>query len=344
MGGRDLIKHCTLAASRFGGLQRAVRRHNRNRLTVLCYHGVVSNGVCPDPYLYRNTVTADEFESHLRILRGYQPVTAQRVREWLREQRSLPERAVLVTLDDGYRNQLQVAAPLLRKHGVPALVGISTDYIGSDDVLWAMEVDMRVLSWPKPHLRAPDEREFDMPNRAGDRGWISAEIRRQCKTLSNAHRMSYVDEVLRKHPVQDAMLADPELWKFMNWDEVRELHGHDIEIASHTCSHPILSRLAPEDLGDELERSKSRIEEELSAECNSLIYPNGAAGDTTPDVMHAVRSADYDLAFTLMETINPERPDPLAIDRIGIPGHTTIEAFHFRVSGLHSLLRTHRRR
>ncbi|MHC5064995.1 MAG: polysaccharide deacetylase family protein [Planctomycetota bacterium] len=332
------LKSLLLSSSRALGLQALAQWHHRQRLIVLCYHGVVSREQSENAYLYRNTVSVAEFESHLDQLSGCNLVSLAQVLAWVRGEDRLPSRPVLITFDDGYRNNASLAAPILARRGHSALVSVSVDYIDSDRQLWPMEVDLRVLHWPGRSLPLPGGKEVQLEDRR-QRESAAADLRRRCKSLPDAERREYLDAVLRQEELPGEALADEELWRFMSWNEVRELRGMGIEVASHTCSHPILSRLQEAELEHELSASRARIEAELGEPCRTLVYPNGGPEDVTSSVLEAVGRSGYQLAFTLMDAVSPRRPEALAIDRIGIPGHCNRDAFRWRSSGLHSLLR-----
>jgi peptidoglycan/xylan/chitin deacetylase (PgdA/CDA1 family) len=103
-------------------------------------------------------------------------------------------------------------------------------------------------------------------------------------------------------------------------------------------THSILSALSPADLVSELAESKARIESELGHSCPWLAYPNGGASDFSPEVVAAAEAAGYTVAFTLMGRTNSQAIDPLAIDRICIPGELSKDEFDAGVHGFRSLL------
>src|SRR6185312_8808937 len=107
---------------RAGG--RAAHRRLRE-LTVLCYHRVAT-GVGDLPALYRQrgmVVSRSTFEAQMRAVAArFEPVSLAAVCAAARDERSLPEHPVLVTFDDGYRDVLDVAAPVLERTGIPAVV------------------------------------------------------------------------------------------------------------------------------------------------------------------------------------------------------------------------------
>ncbi|MCW2968312.1 MAG: polysaccharide deacetylase family protein [Solirubrobacteraceae bacterium] len=99
----------------------------------------------------------------------------------------------------------------------------------------------------------------------------------------------------------------------LSWDEVRRLAQEGWEIGSHTCSHPRLTQIQDDQLGDELARSRRRIEEELQAPCTSVAYPYG---DVDGRVVAAAREAGYRTGAGLPPHWRPERP--MVIPRVGI--------------------------
>lgn len=99
-------------------------------LLVLSYHDIrddVAPKGDPDPF----AVSTRNFAMHLDWLRahGYVPVSAQAVREARAGRRSLPDKAVLITFDDGLRSTYTHAYPLLRSYGYPALVAVVTSWM-----------------------------------------------------------------------------------------------------------------------------------------------------------------------------------------------------------------------
>lgn len=334
MSARSLV----LALTRACGLQALAHLRCRDRLVVLCYHGVVADDHAEAPYQYRNTVGASEFAAQLDVLaRHHQVVSAGDVLAWVDGAAALPHHAVLITFDDGYRNNLTVAAPILQQRGMTALFSVSTDCIGSEQMLWPMEVDLRLGTWTRDRIPLPDGSETNRPADAAAREQLAVEVRRTCKQLPDAARRTYVAKLAEGGPMPREACRDEELWRFMTWDEVRQLHAMGMHIASHTCSHPILSRLEPEQLEHELVASRRKIEAEVGP-CPALVYPNGGPEDISPAVLAGVERAGYRMAFSLMERVNPVQPQRHQIDRIGIPGHVGMAPFRFRASGLRSML------
>jgi peptidoglycan/xylan/chitin deacetylase (PgdA/CDA1 family) len=319
------------------------RRMNRAKLLVLCYHGVVSDASFAasaargaEFYLYRNAVGLAQFRRQIEMMaKLFSPVSAADVDDWLQGRRELPPNPVLVTFDDGFRNNLTLAAPVLEQFGVPAVFHVATGYIGAGRVLWPLLLDKIIMTWPKRDLPLPDqEATLPLPESPAERVSICQRVRSKCKALRDKARQSYLERLRGENPLNMSNF-DRELVEFLNWDEVRTLHQKGFTIGSHTIEHPILSRLEPDSLARELGDSRLSIEREIGAPCNVLAYPNGHRDDYSAEVVSATRDAGYRLAFTLAGDFNSVGANPLEVSRICISSEVSDNAFRAMVSGLY---------
>ena len=321
-------------------LNRPIHLANANRLTVLCYHGVVEKRLDPQHLQFRTTVSTSDFAEQLQWLpRWFTPVTVAAVRDRLLGRAPLPRHPLLVTFDDGYRNNFTLAAPLLRKYGVPAAFFVSTGYIGTDRLYWYDELKLRLLAWPRRDIRFPGQSESQLwPDEPRDRRDLAQRISTACKTIPNDARLEYTDYVRRETPEWRIDAAGREAIRPMNWDEVRSLSDQGFEIGSHTVDHPILSQLDAEALRRELRGSKSRIEEITGKPCFAIAYPNGTMRDISPAVVAETEAAGYELGFIMDERLHRPDGNRFLISRVSAVGHASLGAMRMRVSGLHSLL------
>jgi peptidoglycan/xylan/chitin deacetylase (PgdA/CDA1 family) len=133
---RALARRAVSAAAYYSGLEE--QRHRvamQDRGVVLMYHRVLSDAPHPgvDPGMF---VTASAFEHHLRLLRSrYDLVTIDAFGEWMTGQRVLTRPPCAITFDDGWRDNYDVAFPLLQRYGATATVFLVTSWIGRDDML-----------------------------------------------------------------------------------------------------------------------------------------------------------------------------------------------------------------
>ena len=331
---KSQIKALGLALVDGLGVNAVARRINQDRLTVLCYHGVIRQDRSQDRFMHENTVSEAEFDAHLRLLASrFHPVSGRQVVEAIEGKAPLPKHAALVTFDDGYKNNLTIAAPLLQKHKIPAIFHVSTDHIETNRLLWPTEAVLRIVHWGEKAIDSPEDRSkaLPLPVDREARRTLAVKLKEQCKKLPTAQKDAYL-EYLRRSPIPQEAL-DAELVGFMDWEEVKALHGLGFEIGSHTVHHPILSRCEGEELARELAESKRAIEDHLQTECFSLAYPNGGREDYNESVQRMAREAGYRVAFVINDALSRAGEDPYAISRICVPGHLPTATFAFMSSG-----------
>src|SRR5688500_1311664 len=124
----------TPAAERFAGMLERVDRRSARVLTILTYHRVDDPGHRPrlDPALL--SATSAEFERHVAyVASSCNPLSLEDLVAIRRGQAEAPDRAVLVTFDDAYRDFAENAWPVLRAHGVPATLFVPTAYAADRD-------------------------------------------------------------------------------------------------------------------------------------------------------------------------------------------------------------------
>lgn len=340
MSVRSRLRHWLIGAAelvgRASGLDSLLRSRCRERLLILCYHGIVPDDVPPSPERLQPHPRCRAFRRHLELLaRRFHVITMDEVRRHIREGAALPPYPAVITFDDGLRNNLTCAAPILRQMGLPATLFLSTGHIGEPHLLWTHEITERIVGWRGPLLPRPGGRP-DLDLRAGwiDRWQLEAEIREGCKTLPHADRLAYLER-LRQEPLRVDPVWQRDLYAFLSWDEVRSLQAQGWTLGGHTVSHSPLLRLSPSELRDELEASRRRIETELGEPCLYFAYPNG---QTSPAVTRAVAEAGYELAFTLAGGFSNRGSHRHELDRINISSMSDA-TFFSKMGGLRSLRR-----
>jgi peptidoglycan/xylan/chitin deacetylase (PgdA/CDA1 family) len=326
-------------------LNRLVSQFYSDRLTVLCYHGVIPGELPPGHPQRVNSVSAAAFREQLEfVCRWFQPVSVSAVRDWCVHEKPLPKRPLLVTFDDGYRNNLTCAAPILKKFGVPAVIFVSTGYINTQRLFWYDELVRRLSLWALPQIPMPGSEDSKIwPSTAKERSALAREVVNTCKRILDEDRLHYLDRI-REHT--GAWAADPAesgVVHPLSWEEVRELVKQGFAIGSHTVEHPILSRLSPSALDEELCGSKACIERETGQPCFSIAYPNGTLADISPAVLARTEAAGYEVGFTMAEQLHRASGNRYRIARVSVPGHAPMGALRTRASGLHTLLTGHDR-
>jgi peptidoglycan/xylan/chitin deacetylase (PgdA/CDA1 family) len=151
-------------------------------------------------------------------------------------------------------------------------------------------------------------------------GWHEAQLRifNYCRTLRNIDKDRLLDRLAGHLKVRVPAEATED-FSSLTWEQIREMHAHGVEFGSHSCSHPICSRLSDEELMSELRTSKQEIEKNLSEPVEVFCFPNGQPEDFSDDVIRLVKNAGYRAAVTTVCGFNGLKgTDPFRLKRISL--------------------------
>jgi peptidoglycan/xylan/chitin deacetylase (PgdA/CDA1 family) len=342
---KSMLERIGKAALPFAGefllLNRILTERRRQCPLVLCYHGVVPDEIAEDPQRYGNLTGLSEFTEQMSLLaRTMTPITPSAFDDWLHNGSPLPDNSVLITFDDGYRNNLTHAAGVLRKFGIPAVIFAVVGCIGTDRLLWPTEIYRSILLWPSAVVPLPDESTIAIPPNDGEkRITLATWVREFCKVLSEESKNFYLSR-LREAALPALEPSEMEMFRFLSWEELCKLHRMGFEVGSHTMEHCVLTRIYAYRLRRELEESRQQIERRLETSCLSFCYPNGQPADYSPQIISQVARAGYRAGFTTNPGACTRHMDPLALHRVSIPGKLSQRAYRSRISGLHDLLKS----
>jgi peptidoglycan/xylan/chitin deacetylase (PgdA/CDA1 family) len=179
---------------------------------------------------------------------------------------------VALTFDDGLRNNVHVAYPILQKLGLSATFFVCPGLIERQEWLWNHEARQRLLSVPQPAL---GEIAASIGAPAAD---VEAIIE-WMKTLRLTARRQVEQQIRDATPRFKATPAEREEFDLASWDELERLDPDVVTIGSHTMTHPILTSLTAEETEAETRDSRMALEQRLDRPISLFCYPNGNLND-----------------------------------------------------------------
>lgn len=280
----------------------------QNKLLVLFYHQVLKEAdpiLCDEP-------DAETFDWQMGVISKYFNVLPLSEAYELMIRGRLPRRAVCVTFDDGYANNIDVAYPILKKWNIPATFFIAVGFLDGGR-MWN---DTVIES-----IRRADQEYLDL-SKFGLSGYeISDESQRLNVIREILNELKYLSVNERMHKVERiAEFIGKELpdHMMMRSEQVAELHKGGMEIGGHTVNHPILARLSSEEAESEIVSGKNVLYELLGDQVTSFAYPNGVPGkDYTGLHVDIVRRAGFRLAVSTAWGCATNRIDRYQLPRIG---------------------------
>lgn len=296
-------------------------RAGGRRVVVVGYHRV-----CGDFEAERETsiesclIGRETFRRHVAYLKeNFEPVTMSRAVEALGGRdhgdgsREGGRDLAVITFDDGYRDLVDHALPVLREAGVPATLYVSSGIV--DEGGWFPHD--RLFSLLREWVRSPKmrDRAASWATRTVDearavrggppRFWLGHLIRTRgpdvlealCAELSRA---------------TDTLALPPTGARALDWEGVRTLAAGGFEIGAHTIGHRVLPHLSSEEIERELSEAKAAIEREVGTPVRHFAYCNGYYDAR---VLEALRRTGYASAVTTEDRLNRHGQDPYRIGR-----------------------------
>ena len=329
---RDGLKKAVLKGLVFSGADRLFRRLNRHRLLVVMYHGVTRQSYRPPVW---TQLPLPVFRNQLEFLRRhYRLVSLSEVVQALSRGAPLPERAALITFDDGLKNNFSVAFPVLKELGLPAAIFLTVDLIGGGDMFWFDELYLLI--------REGGDRgaALELPGVGAQRHYLAGELWQAYEACVEAAkragpemRRALLQELRRQVPLErERHLAD---FGLLDWDEVREMERSGlVGFGVHTATHRILSELDDHELADEVLAPRKRFAAELGREPESFCFPNGQPGvDFAPRHQEFLRCGGYLCAFsTEQDLFDRSRGDLMGIARIHAGNDGSSDPDYFRLN------------
>lgn len=303
-----------------------------HRLRVLAYHRVLpreaEHGFAYDLELV--SAWQDEFDWQVRYLaRHHEVITCHDLAALLDAGDPIPRNAVMITFDDGYRDNHDIALPILRSHGVPAVIFVATGYMGSRETYWYDRLVHQMLAVEQAALPMPDGAPaLRVGGGEAQRRRTAHAALKHLKSLSDAARL----ETLERWRVAMGAAEHDEFRGVdgpMDWPEVRALAEAGIEIGSHSVSHPILAQIGDDaQLERELVDSKAAIEARIGRPVVSLAYPVGGPGAYSERVVGVARRAGYRFGFTYESgVIDPQHMDLFRLRRLAVERYISRDRF-----------------
>ena len=308
----------------------------RKSITVLNYHAVVHTA----PKIYDwSFLEESAFRNQMVYLKKrFQVISLLEAVRLLRAGEITDRPAAVITFDDGFQNNYDIAFPILREEGIPATIFLTTGLIGSESTVWFCHLN-NAFALTKRDAFVWNGRRFDLSTAA-----------------KKARSYEIIKQELKEFPITRLLLETRQLVKALDLDpdmpinrdspfsmlDQKSIKAMDasnlIEFGAHTHTHAILSRLTDREKRIEIEKSISNVHELTGRQCTLFAYPNGRREDYDTGSIRILQECGVQTAVTTVAGPNRQSTPLMELRRYGIGANRDMAYFQIKVHHLNSLI------
>jgi peptidoglycan/xylan/chitin deacetylase (PgdA/CDA1 family) len=279
---------------------------------ILLYHRITE--LDADPQLL--AVSPRNFREHLEIIRGrFNPISLDQLLS-AHAARDIPPDSVVVTFDDGYADNFEIAVPLLAEYDIPATIFVTPRIEPVTREFWWDDLERIVLTAPRlsADLRLecggtvhewhiadgsndrPSSRDWNVLSSepVSERQGLYLFLCHLLRPMRDDHRSGILDELRAWAGAVEIVRPSH---RSMLHEQIRAAAAHDlIEIGAHTLTHPQLSTLSVNRQFEEIQGSRSELERITGRSVTSFAYPFGCRGDFGEESAAMARVAGFQCA------------------------------------------------
>jgi peptidoglycan/xylan/chitin deacetylase (PgdA/CDA1 family) len=323
MAVKDKIIGAGFEAFRLTQLHRLARTATRGLGAILMLHHVrpwrpATPGFAPNRLL---EITPEFLDETLGLVRrvGFEIVSLDEAVRRIREPGAQP--FVALAFDDGYRDTVQFALPVLERHEAPFTVFVATGFADRSAGMWWLELEEALRRAERIEIADGDLELARATRTPREKAEAFDEIYWVLRGEAEERLLRIVGALAARQGVDGRAFVDA---LCMDWPEINALAQHPLAtIGAHTISHKMLAKW-PEDVArEEMQRSRERIEGELGLPVRHLAYPVGDPTSAGQREFALARELGFVSAVTTRPgMIFPAHRDHLtALPRVSVNGN-----------------------
>jgi peptidoglycan/xylan/chitin deacetylase (PgdA/CDA1 family) len=259
----------------YSGLAFLLSLIRRDTAIILMYHSI--NDPSVNLIYTPNIVSLENFEKQVMYLASKKRVISlEELVTNIQKGIKFPKGCVVITFDDGYKDNYTNAYPILKEYNLPATFFLATDYIGSNKMKWDDELNYKIKqsNCESVVLKIKNKlKKYNLRKKKEKRRMIN-DLIKLIVNSSEEKRKKFICEFdnklkinINKQDIKSIMLS---------WEDIRaKVRENNISFGAHTCSHSKLTNVSLEDARKEIVGGKHKIENEIGKKISFFSYPYG---------------------------------------------------------------------
>lgn len=292
-------------------------------IPILAYHRILPDSIIDQVYSSPHIIVSlESFEKQMQfIAQTCNPISLKNYVIAVKNRLILPKRTVIITFDDGWKDNFTYAFPILKRLHIPATIFLTTGYIGQKRIFWQEQIryllniikysEQLKLEWGNYLIKLkndlPELNKILTTNIIDEKRIITI-----LKSIEQKLRDNFINDITKilNYPNLPYQMHD-----FLDWNDIRMMQKYGIEFGSHTVNHLLLDKTDQNTLWNELKKSKEQIETEIGEKIYAIAYPNGNFND---DVIEVAQKAGYSCGVTTIEGNNTVHCNLMELKRINV--------------------------
>lgn len=304
---------------------------NRKKMILLLYHGISENyfSIQHKRYLPKSI-----FEKQVIYLKKkkYKFITLS---DWVNQVENkikVKDRYIILTFDDGFKNVVEQAYPIMKKYDAKGCFYVISDIIENEKLIWGDYIDVFIRNYTGSKFNfifKDQELVYSLNSESSIKRTIG-DIKEKLKFLNNPERASHLKEFNKSNNIKNFAKV-PKNYLIADWDDLKSLDKNILEIGGHSKTHTNLTTLnAENEFYEELFESKVKIEEKVNYPVIHLSYPIGFYNKIVIDY---AKKYGYLTGTTIIDGLNSVKTDLFQLKRIRMDNELTL--FKYKISGLY---------
>lgn len=252
------------------------------------------------------------------LCRHYEIISLETLVSCLESNQRVPNKSIVLTFDDGFRDNYENAFPIFEKYKVPATIFLVTGSIDTGQLPWSQRLGYLFQHTESSELHHELLEEGLPLSTSEDRRRAYLAIKPRVRVMGFEQREKVINDLSRYLDVQ------PPTDRMMTWKQARELQAAGIEMGAHTVSHPLLAEIGSDEARDEMEQSRNALQRKLGIERPKFCFP---AGSWSQPLVQIARDLGFRSLFvpSRQRVINQVgRVDPYSMGRMGLPNSPAV--------------------
>lgn len=286
----------------------------KNKAVILMYHGFTNKKARGIENLDGKHVEVKKFEEQVKYLTKHYNIIS--LVEFVKLKNNLPSNSAILTFDDGYYNNYRCAFPILKKYRIPATIFLSTGFVNTSGMMWTDKLEQAVNRTKNKEFQVEDRLKYS----------LLQDIKKNLKNIEQERLYSTLNNMLKGLKIR----LNNKLWEYksLTWEQIKEMHKHNIDFGSHGDKHLILTKAKIETIEEDLKISNEKLKRNLK-KVDFFAYPNG---DYNDEVISILKKNGFAYALTTKYGFNDSRTDCFKLRRVTIDNNHSFLFFKANLS------------